>query len=102
LAADAANVGGGADPARKPLELGTFAHFLQAAIHSQERRERCALLGCFLKLASNWTGSHWILEPKGLHDTLALLTRKFRNRAAHIDELDQQEYIDCRKLSRET
>jgi len=75
-----------ADQAGKPPTLGAFAHFLQTAIHSQQRRKTSALLGCFLKLVAEWTGSHWLLDPKGLYCKLNALT-PFRNRAAHIDEL---------------
>jgi len=83
---------------RKPPELGTFSHFLRTAIHSKGRRETSALLRCFLKLAADWTGSHWILKPTGLLESLGSLTTKFRNRASHIDELGKQDYRDCREL----
>ena len=52
----------------------------------------------FLKLAGQWTGSNWLLEPTGLHATLIALTSKFRNPAAHIDELGKQDYSACREL----
>jgi hypothetical protein len=87
-----------ADPTRKPPELGAFSHFLQTAINSKERRETSTLLRCFFKLAANWSSSHWLLEQSGLHETLVQLTSKFRNRAAHIDELGKQDYDDCREL----
>jgi hypothetical protein len=87
-----------ADPARKPPELGAFAHFLQTVIHSKQRRETSILLGTFLRLIANWKDSYWLLEPKGLHNALALLTTAFRNRAAHIDELGEQDYLGCREL----
>lgn len=87
-----------ADPTRKPPELGTFAHFLKTVLHSQERRKTSAIIGNFLQLAATWTGSHWCLDPNGLHETLILLTTNFRNRAAHIDELDKSDYISCREL----
>ena len=60
-----------ADPARKPPELGAFAHFLQTVIH--------------ITLIANWRKSCWLLEPNGLHNALTFLTTDFRNRAAHID-----------------
>jgi hypothetical protein len=56
------------------------------------------LLACFLKLIADWTGSDWLLDPKGLHAALTLLTTSIRNRAAHIDELGRQDYDGCRKL----
>jgi len=59
-----------ADPSRKPPELGTFAYFLQTVINSQQRRETSPLIGSFLKLTAEWTGSHWLLDPNGLHHGL--------------------------------
>lgn len=85
------------DTERKPPELGTFAHFLQTVIHSKDRRETSTLIRCFLELTRKWTGSTWILDPQGLHYTLAILTAGYRNRAAHIDELSRQDYADCRQ-----
>lgn len=88
-----------ADAQRKPPELGAFSHFLQTVIHSQQRRQTSRLIGCFLRLASQWTGSAWILNPDGLHQSLTLLTRTYRNRAAHIDELSHSDYAGCRELA---
>ena len=87
-----------ADPDRKPPELGTFAHFLQTVIHSRRRRETSVLIGVFLKLTVEWAGSQWLLDPHGLHQALVTLTTDFRNRAAHIDELAQEDYLRCREL----
>ena len=86
-----------ADQARTPPELGAFAYFLQTAIHSQNRCKTSALLRCFQKLMAEWRGSHWLLDPKGLYCKLIDLT-KFRNRAAHIDELGMGDYDSCRDL----
>ncbi len=83
---------------RKPPELGTFAHFLQTVIHSRHRRDTSVLIGVFLKLTAEWVGSQWLLDPHGLHHALATLTTDFRNRAAHIDELAQEDYLRCREL----
>lgn len=87
-----------AEPNRKPPELGVFAHFLQTVIHSQRRRETSTLIGAFLRLTTDWIGSQWLLDPSGLHQSLATLTRDFRNRAAHIDELAEDDYRRCREL----
>lgn len=85
-----------AEPARKPPELGSFSHFLQTVIHSTQRRENSALVRVFLKLAADWPGALWLLQPDGLHSALTSLTTNFRNPAAHIDELGKQHYVDCR------
>ena len=87
------------EPKRKPPELGAFAHFLQTVIHSQERRQTSRLICCFLRLAGEWTGSTWILEPEGLHRALTVLTGNYRNRAAHIDELARSDYVGCREAT---
>jgi len=87
-----------ADPSRKPPELGVFAHFLQTAVNSQDRRRSSVLLGLFHNLAAEWTGSHWLLDKHGLHSALVLLIGAFRNKAAHLDELGQSDYASCREL----
>jgi len=86
-----------ANPTRKAPELGVFSHFLQTAIHSQQRRETSPLLANFLKLTAVWTGSNWLLGSDGLYRTLALLI-EIRNRAAHTDELGKDGYLTCRSL----
>ncbi len=88
-----------ADPQRKSPELGSFAHFLQTAIHSQQRRQTSKLIGCFIRLAATWTGSTWLLDPDGLHRVLTHLTTTYRNRAAHIDELAKDDYLGCREVT---
>jgi hypothetical protein len=87
------------DTQRKPPELGAFAHFLQTVIHSQDRRQTSRLIRCFLRLAGQWTGSTWLLDPEGLHRALTVLTGTYRNRAAHIDELARGDYLGCRELT---
>jgi hypothetical protein len=85
-----------ADPKRKPPELGAFAHFLRTVIQDAERRGRSPLIGAFFKLASGWPGSQWLLQPAGLNAALRTLTAKYRNRAAHTDELGKADYAACR------
>ena len=88
-----------AKPSRKPPELGVFAHFLQTVIHSQQRRGTSAIIQSFLGLASDWTGSDWILNPGSFHRSLVTLTTDYRNRAAHVDELAKSDYLGCRDLA---
>jgi hypothetical protein len=87
-----------ADPTRKPPELGAVAHFLQTVIHSNHRRQTSRLIATFLGRLADWIGSHWILSPTGLHQALVDLTSKFRNRAAHIDQLGAADYEQCREM----
>ena len=87
------------DQSRPPPELGTFAHFLQTVIHSKQRRETSVIIQAFLQLARDWVGSGWILDPTAFLRSLQTLTKGFRNRAAHIDELGKTDYLDCRDLT---
>lgn len=88
-----------AEPQRKPPELGVFAHFLQTVSHSKQRRQTSRLVGSFLRLAGQWTGSTWLLDVDGLYRSLVLMTTTYRNRAAHIDELSSSDYQGCRALA---
>ena len=86
------------DQSRPAPELGAFAYFLQTVIHSRRRRESSTIIHRFLHLAGDWTGSNWILDPGSFHQSLNILTTNFRNRAAHIDELGENDYLRCRDL----
>lgn len=85
-----------ARPEGKPPELGAFAHFLQATIHSSHRRETSALMKRFIDLAHGWVGSAWLLDADGCHRAIARITSSFRNPAAHTDELGKEHYLACR------
>jgi len=87
-----------ADQSKKTPELGVIAHFIQTAIHSQSRREISPLLKTFFNLVTEWTGSQWLLDPKGFHLALTSVTTGFRNRAAHIEELGKMDYDNCRDI----
>ncbi len=87
-----------ADPSRKPPELGTIAHFIQTVFHSRQRRHTSELMRAFLRLATDWNGSQWLLDPDGLRLAIVTLTTEFRNKAAHIDELTEVDYRRCREL----
>lgn len=87
-----------ADPTRRPPELGTIVHFLKTLANSERRRQQSSLLQGFLKLVSNWSGSHWVLDPNGLAGFLETLTVNFRNPAAHTSELGSVDYNKCRDL----
>ena len=87
------------DQTRSPPELGAFAHFLETVIHSKQRRDTSVIIQAFFQLARDWVGSSWILDPKSFLRSLRTLTREFRNRAAHIDELGKVDYLECRDLT---
>lgn len=46
----------------------------------------------------NWPNANWILDLNGLHSSLLLLIKNFRNPAAHINELRRQDFENCREL----
>jgi hypothetical protein len=86
------------DPTSKPPELGSFCYFLGIAIGSERRRQTSKLLAAFYELCRDWVESHWILQTAGLSNALSELIRNFRNPAAHIDQLSQEDYAACRSL----
>ncbi len=87
-----------ADQNRKSPELGAIAHFLQTVTHSQRRRGTSELIGVFLRISTDYKGSQWLLDPCGLHQSITKITTGFRNKAAHIDELSEVDYHQCREL----
>lgn len=86
------------NPSSHPPELGTFAYFLHVAITSEHRRLSSALTRAFLGITSSWAMSKWIVDPNGLHVDLLKLTRQYRNRAAHTEELTRDDYDSCREF----
>jgi hypothetical protein len=85
----------------KPPELGTLCHFLRTAIHSKHRRTTSILVQTFYELVSDWPHSHWLVDKLGLEAALERLTKDFRNRAAHIEKLNESDFSDCRHFVRE-
>ena len=85
----------------KPPELGTLCHFLRTAIYSKQRRTTSILLQAFYELVADWPRSHWLVDKFGLEAALERLTKDFRNRAAHIEKLNESDFSDCRNLVRE-
>lgn len=86
------------DGTGKPPELGTFAHFLQTIINSDKRRSTSILMQEFLKFMKDYPNANWILDIDGLYTALSSLTKDYRNRAAHIDDLTKLDYENCRSL----
>lgn len=86
------------DANTKPPELGTFGHFLQTLINSESRRSTSCLMQAFMSRLQKLSHANWILDMNGLHAGLVTLTRDYRNRAAHIDDLQRTDYDTCREL----
>jgi hypothetical protein len=87
-----------ADPATKPPELGSFAHFLQTSLNSESRRTTSPSVSGLFRLFSSLPNSAWLSNMNGLHESLVRLTHDFRNRAAHLDTLTRQDYEECRSF----
>jgi hypothetical protein len=87
-----------AEPNTKPPEMGTFAHFLQTSINSQTRCTTSPTVGYLYKLFQLWPNSDWISSVDGLYESLIRLTQEFRNPAAHINTVTQQDYENCHEF----
>lgn len=79
-------------------ELGAVGRFLRAA-RQRATPENDGLLASFDKLRNEWRGaSAWLTDEPGAASALTTLTRKYRNPAAHLDELDEHDYRACREF----
>ncbi len=83
----------------KPPEFGTIGHFINTAIHSKDRASKSSFLknGLFAYLKER-PKSDWIIDNNGLVKQLKILTTNFRNKAAHTDELNRNDYISCKEF----
>jgi hypothetical protein len=84
--------------AQKPPEMGAIRHFLQTAANSEERARTSPVLGVLRGLVARWPGSAWIFSASGLLGGIGDLTTRFRNPAAHLDELAREDFVACREL----
>jgi transcription elongation factor Elf1 len=83
----------------KSPELGAVKHFLQTAINSKDRLETSEFLKALKVFLSRRPNSSWLIDPKGLVPALDNLTLNFRNKAAHTDELNAVDYVNCKELA---
>lgn len=79
----------------KPPELGVVRHFLQTTAHSVDRQASSPLMRSFRHLVRDWPHGDWLLDPKGAITALESITGKYRNPAAHTDELGPDDYMAC-------
>ena len=52
-------------------------------------------------MVGRWPQSSWIVDPGGLTTAIERLTKEFRNRAAHIEQLVELDFAKCRSYVRE-
>ncbi|MBE2226847.1 MAG: hypothetical protein IAE93_05880 [Ignavibacteria bacterium] len=83
----------------KPPELGVIKHFISTAINSKIRLENSNFLRMGFKgFINKRANSNWLIDNNGLLKAIESLTNNYRNKAAHIDELEQSNYISCKEL----
>jgi hypothetical protein len=85
--------------ATRPPELGTIRHFILTVINSKDRIEHSDFLRLgFKNFINKRPNSDWIIDNNGLSNAIENLTLNYRNKAAHTDELEQADYLECKKL----
>lgn len=83
----------------KSPELGVINHFISTAINSKERLETSNFLRLgFKAFLSKLPNHNWLINKNGLINGIQTLTTNFRNKAAHTDELEAQDYQNCKDL----
>ena len=81
--------------AAKPPELGAIRHFLITAANSRERQASSRLLAGFRSVLRSWPRGDWLLDADGAPVALDVVTTKYRNPAAHTEELTELDYREC-------
>ncbi len=85
-------------PMKSP-ELGVINHFISTAVNSKERLETSIFLKLGFKgFLSKLPNHNWIIDKSGLSSGILSLTTNYRNKAAHTDELEEQDYQKCKDL----
>lgn len=85
-------------PIKSP-ELGVINHFVTTTVNSKQRLESSDFLSLGFKNFINKLPNHnWIIDKNGLSKGIETLTKDFRNKAAHTDELDEEDYNSCKEL----
>ena len=79
-------------------ELGAVAHFLQTAANSRSRIASSTLLQRLKSLLAIWPRSLWLIDGSGAVADIGRLASQFRNRAAHVEELNPTDYAACLDL----
>ncbi|MBC6992239.1 hypothetical protein [Hymenobacter sp. BT491] len=88
-----------AGKAINPPELGVINHFIKTVINSKDRIEKSLFLRHGLKdFLSKRPNSTWVTDKSGFSTAVDTLTKRFRNKAAHTDELTSDDYYSCKEL----
>jgi hypothetical protein len=81
-----------------PPDLGVFAGFLAAAMTDKTRIPTSQLLRTFKLVVAGMANGPWILGREGLVEAIKTLTRDFRNKATHLEDLAESDYHACREF----
>jgi hypothetical protein len=81
-----------------PPELGSLAYFLRAAANSKSRAKTSALVLALRTMTKAWPSADWLFADGGFADAVENLTREYRNPAAHISLLDEDDFSRCSNL----
>jgi hypothetical protein len=84
--------------AERPPEIGTIGRFLQLVGTSKRRMATSPTLQAFKSLLAGWRGGDWLIDRAGGVAAFDELTRLFRNRAAHTDEITETDFEECRQF----
>lgn len=83
----------------KSPELGVINHFISTATNSKERLETSNFLKLGFKgFLGKLPNHNWIIDKNGLSSGIQTLTTNYRNKAAHTDELEEEDYQNCKEL----
>ncbi len=83
----------------KSPESGVVSRFLSTARNSKTRLETSDFLKETWKpFLSTLPFSGWLVKETGLSNSIDILTKNYRNKAAHTDELSFIDYQSCKEL----
>ena len=83
----------------KAPELGAVSHFINTALNSKDRIEKSIFLkDGFKRFLIQRARSSWLIDKDGLIKSIESLTKSYRNKAAHTDELEKSDYFNCKQL----
>lgn len=80
-------------------ELGAICFFLDLLASSDKFRQQCQLSPAIAKTSVARPFFEWYLDTKRCALPLKELVSKFRNKAAHLTELNEADFLACEALS---
>ncbi|MGW2723454.1 hypothetical protein [Streptomyces sp. NPDC001492] len=81
----------------KPVELGTLGYFMRSVAGSP-RSATSPIASAMRTLASRWPRSDWLFKADGFPEDVRILTKNYRNPAAHTELLSEAQYRACAEL----